>query len=304
MLALSLDPFDLLTHLLSQVLGHFIDTGRNDILTTLNTFLFTTVDTTRPGGFPLTSNPGIQGINGTLAIAGDVLISATLVYTFLRLIFDHTALRSKYSLHYVIPRAMLAVILMHGSLLFIQMGIDLNNALGHVAMGATAVDAANMPWGAPLAAPAVHNMTLASDLFHLVFAVVLVMALVLLVLAYIVRTALLNVLIAIAPLAALCLILPETKSYARTWLHLFLATVFMQAVQLIVLRVALLMAFDHSAGLITTFYALATLWLMLKVPGAMSTASHLDTKAKTEGHDLEKKFLKALQPAHHAKSTA
>lgn len=304
MLALSLDPFDILTHLLSKVLGHFIDTGRTDIVNALNIFLFTTVDSTRPGGFPITSNPDIQGINGTLALAGDIILAAALVFAFLRLMFDHSGLRSKYSFRYTLSRAMLAVILMHGSLMFMQMAIDLNNALGHVALNAQTVNPDNLPWGAPLSAPAVHNMSAASDLFHLVFDIILVVALVLLALAYVVRTALLNVLIAIAPLAALCVTLPETKSYARTWLRLFLASVFMQAVQLVVLRVAMLLAFDHGAGLITTLYAIATLWLMLKVPGAMNTASHLDTKAKTEAHDIEKHLLKALHPAHHARSAA
>jgi hypothetical protein len=75
----------------------------------------------------------------------------------------------------------------------------------------------------------------------------------------------------------------------------------MQAVQLIVLRVAITTEFDSTGGLVTTVYALATLWLMLKVPGAMSTGVHLENKAHTMLHSLERSAKHALSsPAHHA----
>jgi hypothetical protein len=73
----------------------------------------------------------------------------------------------------------------------------------------------------------------------------------------------------------------------------------MQAVQLIVLRVAVTTEFDSSGGVITTVYALATLWLLLKVPGAMNTSSHLESKAHTMFHGLERSARRALMPAHH-----
>jgi hypothetical protein len=79
-----------------------------------------------------------------------------------------------------------------------------------------------------------------------------------------------------------------------------LGTVFMQAVQLIILRVAVTTEFDSSGGLITTIYALATLWLLLKVPGAMNTSAHLESKAHTMLHTLERSAKHALMPAHHA----
>jgi hypothetical protein len=79
-------------------------------------------------------------------------------------------------------------------------------------------------------------------------------------------------------------------------------TVFMQAVQLIVLRVAMTLAFDNQGfGLVQTLYGLATLFLMLKVPGALNTASHLETKSKTLGHHLERAFRHAVHtPARGA----
>jgi hypothetical protein len=77
----------------------------------------------------------------------------------------------------------------------------------------------------------------------------------------------------------------------------------MQAVQLIVLRVATTTAFDNSGGLISTLYGLATLFLMLKVPGALNTAAHLETKAHTGFHHLQKSAEKLISP-HHTRAHA
>jgi len=47
------------------------------------------------------------------------------------------------------------------------------------------------------------------DLFHAVFALGVVVAVVILVLSYVVRTAMLDILMVLAPLAGLCSVLPE-----------------------------------------------------------------------------------------------
>ena len=119
--------------------------------------------------------------------------------------------------------------------------------------------------------------------------------------ADVVRHALLCVLIVLAPLAALCTVLPDTRGHARGWLRLFGVTVLMQPVQLIVLRVAEVAAVDEGGGLVQSLYALATLFLMLKVPGALNVAAHLETKAETLGHRLERSIRRAT--IHHGHPT-
>src|SRR5205807_1450842 len=125
-------------------------------------------------------------------------------------------------------------------------------------------------------------------------------ALVHLVLTYVVRTALLEILVVLAPLAALCTVLPDTRGYARMWLRLFMVTVFMQAVQLIVLRVATSTGFGAGDGLAGSLYALASLWIMLKVPGAMHTATQFESRAHSMGRHVERSMRRALVPVHHA----
>ena len=294
------DPAGSFLHLLTGALVSFVDGARADIEHTLDQHLFRTVDTSVPGGRPLTANPWLRRLNLGLAVAADVLLAAVLLFACLRSIFERT-FRSRYSLKVMLPKLMLAIVLIHFSLPLMQMAIDLDNALSAVALSlGDPIHADSLPWSAVISHASTVRMSATEDLFHAVFAVVLVVSVVILVLAYVVRHALLGVLVVIAPLVALCTPLPDTRGYVHIWLRLFLVTVFMQPVQLIVLRVATVMAFDDSGGLVATLYALATLYLMLKVPGAMNTAAHLETKAETLGKHAQKALQKAA--FHHGGS--
>jgi hypothetical protein len=294
------DPIGFLLQAITGLLGHFISVARVDMVGVLDRFLFRTVDPTVAGNRPITSNPNLMRLNLGLTLAVDAMIALVILLTSLRSIFERS-MRSKYDLKVILPRILLAIVLAHGSMLFMQMAIDLNNALGSVALSLGGpLNADTLPWSPSLSPETIAGLVTGQDLFQAVLAVALIAAMAILVLAYVIRTALLNVLIVTAPLAALLSVIPDTRSHARTWLRLFIGTVFMQAVQLIILRVAVTTEFDSSGGLITTVYALATLWLMLKVPGAMNTSQHLESKAHTMLHTLERSAKHALMPPHHA----
>jgi hypothetical protein len=294
------DPIGFLIQSITGLLGHFLSVARVDMMGVLDRFLFRTVDPTVSGNRPITANPNIANLNLGLTLAVDALIGAVILFTSLRSIFERS-MRSRYDLKVIIPRILLALVLAHGSLLFMQMAIDLNNALGSVALSLGGpLNGDTLPWSPSLSPTVIAGLVTGQDLFQGLMALALVAAMAILVLAYVIRTALLNVLIVTAPLAALLSVVPDTRSHARSWLRLFFGTVFMQAVQLIILRVAVTTEFDSSGGLITTVYALATLWLLLKVPGAMNTSAHLESKAHTMLHTLERSAKHALMPAHHA----
>lgn len=294
------DPVGFLLQGVTSLLGHFISGARDAMLGVLDRFLFRTVDPTTSGNRPLTSNSNLVSLNGGMAVAVDVLITAVLLFTGIRSILEHS-LRSKYDLKVIIPRVLLAVVLAHSSLLFIQMAVDLNNAMGSVALSLGApVNADTVPWAPSLSPVTLARMVAGQDIFQVIMAVGLVVAMVILVLTYVIRSALLNVLIVTAPLAALLSVVPDTRVHAHTWMRMFAGTLFMQAVQLVVLRVAITTDFDSSGGLVTTVYALATLWLMLKVPGAMNTGVHLESKAHTLYHSLERSVRRDIAPPHHA----
>jgi len=158
----------------------------------------------------------------------------------------------------------------------------------------------HLPWSSTFDPASVQAIQLDQDLFHALFAVALVVALVILALSYVVRSALLEVLVVLAPLAALCTVLPDTRPYAKRWLRLFMVTVFMQMVQLVVLRVAATTGFVAGDGIAASLYGLATLWIMLKVPGALHSASHMESRANSMGHHVERAMHRAMAPPRRA----
>jgi hypothetical protein len=293
------DPLGSILQLLTGVLSHFIATARADLDSELGRYLFTTVDPTGGGTRALTANPVIAHLNGSIALVADVLVGAVVLYASLRSIFEHS-IRARYALHLVIPRVMAAIVLVHGSIFFIQMAVDLNNAIGGVAEslgGPLTID--TLPWSGSMSAATVSIIQGSQDLFHAIFALGVVVAVVILVLSYVIRTAMLDILVVLAPLAALCSALPDTRRYAATWLRLFMVAVFMQSIQLIILRVAMSVGFGAGSGIAESLFALAILWIVLKVPGTLHAATHVETKAHTAMRHVQRSMHRALAPAHH-----
>jgi hypothetical protein len=109
-----------------------------------------------------------------------------------------------------------------------------------------------------------------SGLFMLVVAVIMGL---LLLIQQLMRLALVDVLVILAPLAALVWILPQSQSCGRLWMRLFAGTVFAQAVQVLTLRLGFNLATGlpplTAAGLLQPLLGIATLALALKIPGLM-----------------------------------
>jgi hypothetical protein len=268
--------------IIGQLLSDFSSSGRNDVLTLLNRYLFSTVDVSRPGSEQLTANTALAGLNHDVSLAGDALLVLVIVVIALRAIVERS-LYSEHDLRALLPKVLAGVILMHTSLSLIQMAIDLNNALTGFAAGAGGNP---MPWTDPLSTSALTSSSLAQDLFEIVVVLALVVTVALLAISYVVRMAVLQVLIATAPLAALATILPETRGYARTWGRLFVVALFMQAAQVMVLRVATVTGLAAGSGLAATLYALAALWVSLKVPGFLASAARVPGSVAAIGSGL------------------
>ena len=268
--------------IIGQLLSDFSSSGRNDVLSLLNRYLFSTIDVSRPGSEPLTSNAALAGLNHEVALAGDVLLALVIVVIGLRAVVERS-LRAEHELRALLPKVLVGVVLMHTSLSLIQMAIDLNNALTTFAAG-TGGDP--MPWTDPLSTSALTSSSLAQDLFEIVVVLALVVTVALLAISYVVRMAVLEVLIATAPLSALATILPETRGYARAWGRLLVVALFMQAAQVMVLRVATITGLAAGSGLAATLYALAALWLCLKVPAFLASAAQVPASVAAIGSGL------------------
>jgi hypothetical protein len=266
--------------LIGQLLDQFVKSGQQDVLNLVNSYLLTTVDTTRPGGHPLTGNPTLAGLAQDVRLAGDALLGLALVALAVRGMLDRSV-ESQYDLRSALPRGLVALVLMNASLTLTQMAIDLSNALSSFAAD---LSSAAMPWSAPLSSSAVQDPSLAADLFQVVVVLALVVVLAILGFAYVVRMAVLEVLIVSAPLAGLALILPATRGLARAWARLFVVAVFMQPAQLLVLSVAAATGLASGSGLAADIVALAALWVCLKVPAFLARAVASQGPVGSIGH--------------------
>ena len=100
------------------------------------------------------------------------------------------------------------------------------------------------------------------------------------------RLALIDILLALAPIALGLWILPHTAGWGRHWLRLFMTTVFQQAVQLIALalgfgflnEVAAIAAFEPVQDLIwKLLMSLAFVYMATRVPSLMGNAGTFDS---------------------------
>ena len=283
----------------SGLVTGFFSSLVNDIYQSVSgmveTYLLSTHDVSTLTARPLTDDPAIQAMfHLTLGLA-DLLLVLVFTYSFLRSQWER-GFRAHYTLKAILPRTMAAIAMGHFALLFGQMAIDLNNALVH------AVWTQPFP-GGPTRLPWVAALTtgFGLPLFQLIVRLAIVVMLVIVALTYVVRFALLAVLLAIAPLATLSMILPETKRYAQSWMRLFFLTVFMQFAQVLVLRFASLFASELSGSPVEALYGLAVLYLMIKVPGLMNASAHLESKTE---HLLAGFAKKAVKGAMAARASA
>ena len=290
---------EIFSSLLSGFLDHVINDVRGSVAGYAETYLLSTHDLSRGGAQALTSDPALQAMYHLTLGISDALLVLVYVWAFLRSMWER-GFRPHYTLKVMLPRTMAAIALAHFGLLFGQMAIDLNNVLVHAAwttpLQTGPGSAAAFPWHFALDNP------FGFPLFQLAVRLAIVVMISILALTYVIRFALLSVLLAIAPLAALCLILPETKNYARSWTRLFLITVFMQFVQVLILRFASLFSSDLSGSVMQALYGLAVLYLVLKVPGLMNASAHLESKAQHLAESTAKRAIKTAVGTHRAGS--
>jgi hypothetical protein len=173
------------------------------------------------------------------------------------------------------PRVVLCAIMLNSSLLWGQFVIDLNNAL------CIWLGAGSMPgWDTVQHLPGDAD----SLLLNMIAAVIYLVMGLLLTGQMLMRLALVDALLVIGPLALVCWALPQTYSWARLWLTTFFATVFVQAVQVVVLRLGsdliqrlpvVLLSFSSDPAdtsrtwLTTLLLGVAVLQLTRKVPRLM-----------------------------------
>jgi hypothetical protein len=288
---------DVFTTLVTGFLDHLMSDIRDSISGLVESYLLSTHDVSSLTPRPLTADPALQAMYHVTLGMADLLLVLVFSYALLRSQWERS-IRARYGLRTLLPTAMAAIALSHFALLFGQMAIDLNNAMVHAVWtaGVPGAGAPVFPWTFAL------TNTFGLPLFQLLIRLAIVVMMLILGVTYVVRFALLAILLAVAPLAALCLILPETKSYARSWNRLFLVTVFMQFGQVLVLRLAGMFASELSGSPVEAIYGAAVLYLVIKVPGLLNASAHAEGKVQHAAETAIKHALKT--PSRTARAAA
>jgi hypothetical protein len=161
-----------------------------------------------------------------------------------------------------LPRLVLGGILINTATWWCRLAIDANNAACGV-------------FGAPSIADIVATMlrVAVDHVSGLLMLLVAAIMAILLLIQQLMRLALVDVLVILAPLAGLLWILPQSQAWGRLWGRLFVATVFAQAVQVLTLRLGFNLATGlpplTAAGLLQPLLGIAVLALVLKIPALM-----------------------------------
>ncbi len=198
---------------------------------------------------------------------------------------DHVG-RAQAGWRELVPRLALGLIAAAASLWWCALVIDIADAVsGFIAaeLGVTAGDMLRSTLETLLRAVAVGSvgMALLLALIYLVYAFFVLY----LVVQMVLRLALIDILLALAPIALGLWILPHTAGWGRHWLRLFMTTVFQQAIQLVAL--ALGIGFLNQYAAIggadamqdlawKLLMSLAFIYLATRVPSMLGNAGTFD----------------------------
>ena len=187
----------------------------------------------------------------------------------------------------MVPRLVLGLVAAASSLWWCALVLDVADAVSGfiaVSLGVTPGDLLRAPLDTFLRAVQAGSVGMAQllALLYLVYGFFVLYVIVQMVL----RLALIDILLALAPIALGLWILPHTAGWGRHWLRLFMTTVFQQAVQLIALALGIgflnefasVAAFEPVQDLIwKLLMSLAFVYMATRVPSMMGNSGTFDS---------------------------
>ena len=256
-------------------------------------YLFSTTDVI--GGGDFTRATAITRIEPFMAATADAGLAAAVVWGSYHIMWSHSY-RSLYTVRNLLPRILLAILLINFALPLFQAAVFFENAV----CGAIKALPLGFSWTGNLWALIQNQDPGGAPTFTLLTLAALYAGYALLACAYAIRYALLVVLAVTAPIAALLFVLPDTHHYAREWGSLFISTLFMQPLQLLVLAIGFQLENDlpnanHNPA--RHLFALGCLLIAFKVPGALHSTSQVGTRAMSAAKHYA---TLALHPRHVA----
>ncbi len=191
----------------------------------------------------------------------------------------------------LVPRLVLGLVAAASSLWWCALVIDVSDAVsGFVAasLGVTAGDLLRSTKETLITATQAGSVGLA--LFMAVLYLVYGFFVLYVIVQMVLRLALIDILLALAPVALGLWILPHTSGWGHQWLRLFMTTVFQQAIQLIALalafaflnEVATIEAFEPGQDLVwKLLISVAFVYMATRVPSMLGNAGTFDSWPST-----------------------
>jgi len=248
---------DVFNQVILTVLRGLVDALRSVVGSVLNGPLNFITQTPPAGTY---ASPTVVALWNAVRLIADAALAVVVLWGGINLIV-HTQTGSPY--HEIIelaPRLVLGALLANISLTLGQLAIDLNNAL------CAAVGQVGLPgWS--------QADTTSQVLAQVVTVLVYLITSLLLLIQMLMRLALVDVLLVVAPLGLLCWVLPQTQSWARLWSQTFTTAVFTQFLQVLALKLGSALVTDLTttgdASLLTFFLGVAVLVLTMRIPGLL-----------------------------------
>jgi hypothetical protein len=249
---------DALTSLWNTFIDALISFLQNEINSLLNLTFFTLT----PPGLTVT-NPIVSGLWGWLVGTLDGALALVLVIGGYNLLF-----RQERSWYELLPRVVLLAVLANFSLSLLSLFIDLANSF------ITDFDANLALLGVRQSLYQLLVTGQAPGGFLNVAYAIMLLFLLLLSLQMLVRIALLDLLLVLAPLGILAFALPQTSAWGRLWAQAFVSALIVQPIQIVLLGLgAALIALPQVGGIAAVFAGTAALYLAFRVPGMLLSSA-------------------------------
>lgn len=244
------------------------------LLRVWSNFILRTTDFETGGDF--VNNFTIQRFEPKVQIVANAALALLTLWAAYRIMWGH-GLRSQYSARILLPRLMLGVVLINFSQPLFQMAVDASNAVSTTVQSFVTLDDPST-WAANFR----HDPN--AGALEIISTAALAAAYDVLAIVYLVRYAVLVVLAITAPIAGLLFMLPETHHISKMWASQFSTNLLMQPMQLFVLTIGFALEKDGVSP-VHHLFALASLLIAFKVPGAFGGSEKMAHKLQSTVHE-------------------
>jgi hypothetical protein len=278
---------------ISEFLLWVAQTGLKPVMETLGSTALSTPD--------LTGNPQVKALWTTSLVAANGIYVLFIVAGGF-IIASRETLQSQYGFKQIAPRLALGIVVSNVSLILCGKIIEAVNALT-AAIAGQGVDG---PTAATAIVGILHhslNGTNPNILLAVLVIAVVVLAIVV-VITFLLRVALLIVLVGIAPLMLACHATPQTEGLAYTWWRAFLACLGLQLAQAVIVLATVKVFLTPSGlvilgvpatnnGMLGVLVCVTMLWLLIKLPGLMKQFVLSPLGMRSQGRGLIGQLLQA-----------